>query len=174
MRYSFLFFFCTALLSQLVQADPITIPARGVAGLCSTSPTTQASFNATCDPPGVDGIYLLPQGDYNNLTNAPKSGVPDDIDFFYYGRFSCDDGDDITSCQKFTGNFSLPLNSTTCVVFVNDRNKSLNGNLIVSFSQNSSVPNVTSLSSSAGAVVKVGEPWVTLIVAAGVGLASMF
>jgi len=170
MRYGFLVFLCTALL-ELAQADPISIPANGAVGLCSTAPTSQASFNATCDPPGVHGIYLVPQAAYNKLTNASNSIDIEDIHFHKYRNFSCSHGH-VTSCQQFTGNFSLPLN-VTCVAFVNRHNQTLNGNLVVNFAQNSSVPTVTQLSASTGAMLKVGEPWVPLIVAAGVGLVSL-
>jgi len=166
MRFASLFFFCTAVLFQLAQAqtNQITIPAQGAVGQCSNSSTTQASFIATVNAPGVKGIYLLPLDDYNMLINASRSATPQNVQFQYFIQFSCATGS-VTSCQKNTGSTSLPLN-VTCVAFVNELNQTLSGTLQVDFTTNSP------LSASSGA--KVGGLWAATIVAAGVGLAAMF
>jgi len=138
-------------------ATQITIPAQGAIGQCSSGPTTQATFLATVDAPGVKGIYLLPQDDYNSLLNASKSATPQNVQFQYFIQFSCATGN-VTSCQKNTGTVVLP-NNVTCVAFVNELNQTLNGDLTVDFGTS------TPLSGAGGVQISVGLLYLAVSVA---------
>ena len=141
--------------SVAMAAQTIQIPAQGATGQCSNGPTTQASFSATVDSPGVKGIYLLPQDDYNKLVNASQSSTPQNVQFQYYIQFSCATGN-VTSCKKNTGNTVLP-NNVTCVAFVNELNSTLTGSLNVNFNSNQPLSGAGRLASGFGVLVSIAS-----------------
>jgi len=118
--------------ASIALADPITVPGSGVAGKCSSTPITTASFNATIPSPGITGVYLLPKAEYDKLTSASQAPSQTPVQFNYYIDYSCTGGA-VTTCSKSTG--SSKLNSDIiCVALVNaGTNSTANGDLTVSF-----------------------------------------
>jgi len=151
------FFFLSTIRAQ---ATSITIPAQGAVGQCSTSPTVEASFVATVGSPGVKGIYLLPQSDYQLLVNASQSATPQNVQFQYFIQFSCAQGN-VTQCSQATGSTQLP-NNITCVAFVNELNQTLTGTLNVNFNSNQPL-------SAAGRLVS-GEGMMGIVIMAVIAL----
>jgi len=125
-QFSFLF------LASAIYASSITVPGAGVAGQCSPSPVTQASYNATIVAPGITGVYLLPQSEYNKLVQASQAPSQTPVQFNYYIDYSCTGGN-ITTCNKSSGNNPL-TSEVTCVALVNAAsNNSVSADLSISF-----------------------------------------
>jgi len=135
--------FISLLLAGLISAQSITIPGSGVAGDCSSSPVSQISYNATIPSPGITGVYLLPNTEYQKLVAASQAPSQTPVQFNYYIDYSCTGGG-ITTCSKTTGPSVLSTNDTTCVAFVNaGTNNTVTGNLQVQFGSGASALSVS-------------------------------
>ncbi|RKP13463.1 hypothetical protein BJ684DRAFT_20051 [Piptocephalis cylindrospora] len=120
----------------------VDVMPHSVTGVCSTETVNTVSYAVASSPPGINGVFLLPESAYKSILSSLSNHQVAPIEA--YPSLSCNTTDPVTRCRKYTlPDEVLSDRVNHCVMLRNEQSVSISANVLVSWDNSTSLGSIT-------------------------------